>query len=174
MPEKWRLKVPLRFKFKVGNISFGKKTLNKTFKKKVEGTVRAGMREFLRTILEKELPPVLTGEARGSLKPLGRFLRVAVPISPTRKSRVAEGEAQGIKPVVKFRKTGITIRFGTRVEHYVFNDLIKTRGKFQKPRPWRSFELGTKSYNKFMRKNMKKRLGLKAKDFITVEFQKEI
>ena len=150
--------MPLTLKIKADNFKFDAKKFTEAFKKKALVQTRQGMRVFLRTILDADLPPVLSGEARGSLKPLGRFLRVAVPISVKRgsKNRIAKGEAQGIEPVVKTLRLGISVRFGTKVEHYIRNDIISETGNFQKPRPWNSFELGTKAFDEFILKNLNK------------------
>ena len=166
--------MPLRFKMNAPTFKFDEKKFTDAFKKRAEVQVRQGMRAFLRAILEKNLPPELTGEARGSLIPLGRFLRVAVPARPRKgqKNRVARGTAQGIKPIVKSTKTGFSIRFGTRVEHYVRHDAKGGTGNFQTPRPWNSFKIGTEAFNNYILANLDK-FKPALKEFVKVT-QKEI
>ncbi len=52
----------------------------KTLDKSMNVQLRQAARAWLRAVILKV--PVWTGMSRGSLRPLGAFLRVAVPISP--------------------------------------------------------------------------------------------
>ena len=57
-------------------------TLPKTLDRILTSIWKQAAREWLRELIKGI--PVETGMAKGSLTPLGRFLNVAVPISPTR------------------------------------------------------------------------------------------
>lgn len=61
------------------------KAITKTTKKQLNIALRQATREWLRHWISNNLPPVDTGMARASFKPLGQFLRVAVPIKIKRK-----------------------------------------------------------------------------------------
>lgn len=66
-------------------LEFDQKRHTKTLDRIMGQCIREAAREWLRAWMRRNKPPVETGMARAALKPLGRFLRVAVPISPTRK-----------------------------------------------------------------------------------------
>lgn len=87
---------------------------------------RQAARAWLRYIIVNV--PVQTGMAKGALAPLGRFLRVAVPISPTRKPYkhkleggvLATPQAGADKSEFDFAYDGLTAEFtwSTDVLHY--------------------------------------------------------
>lgn len=67
----------LNFKLKV---PVANRTVTRDLEKVSEVVLRKAIRAWLRKMVESI--PVWEGTARGTLKPLGRFIRVAVPISP--------------------------------------------------------------------------------------------
>lgn len=68
---------PIRF------VEFNQQQFSKTISKELGRILRQGARIWLRRMVIEV--PVETGAAKGALKPLGTFLRVAVPIRPRRR-----------------------------------------------------------------------------------------
>jgi len=104
--------------------------------------------------------PIVTGEAKGSLIPLGRALRVDVPVRPKpgRENRIAKGMSQGhynysreapgagrVHPTYFFN-------FQTDVKHYLTNErLAVTKDKdLLSVTPWKTFDAGAIAYQKIM------------------------
>ena len=87
----------LRFESQLNFMSMPLEKVKKSLLKILQQAMREAAREWLREWLKLGVP-VETGMAKAAFKPLGRFLRVAVPISPTRKPYFSqlEGVEQSI------------------------------------------------------------------------------
>lgn len=85
-----------KYKSYLSTLSVPVERLSKTLRRNSEQILRETARTWLRFMLTEI--PVETGMAKGTLKPLGQFLRVAVPISPVRKEYYSklEGGIQNI------------------------------------------------------------------------------
>ena len=106
--------------------------------------------------------PIVTGEAKGSLIPLGRALRVDVPVRPRpgKENRIAKGMAQGRynysreAPGAGGVHDTYFFNFQTDVEHYLTNerlDVTKEKGLRSKT-PWATFPAGDKAFKEVMDK----------------------
>lgn len=78
-------------------IGFEDRRMLKTFDKIFSEIFRAALAKWLRAVLSNNVP-VQTGMAKAALRPIGRVLKVAIPIKPTRKPYFSalEGGMQSI------------------------------------------------------------------------------
>jgi hypothetical protein len=105
--------------------------------------------------------PIVTGEAKGSLIPLGRSLHVDVPVRPKpgRPNRIAKGMGQGTFIYPQEQRGPGTIRadyffnFQSRVEHFRINEISKDatekKGLLSRT-PWGAFAAANKVFEDFM------------------------
>lgn len=152
-------------------LKFDKDAYLKNLKETLEKENRQAARAWLRAIvLDHDLPPVWTGEARGSLRPLGQFLRVAIPIKPSNSKgalyamahgHTAEaGAAQGHFKLGVEGKARVVFEFSTDVVHYFINEFYNVKPPIHliKPGPYHSFEKGKKAYDAYIKENLFKNL----------------
>jgi len=136
-----------KFKFKFNRTAF-----SQAMQKRLGVAIRQAARAFLRAAVREV--PIQTGEARGSLQPLGKFLRVAVPIpgaKPRSGKNAGTGAAQTVGPLIRVTPTSASFTFTTEVFHYFLNDLHQfTYGSDKKQTPWRSFEIGFDAFKREM------------------------
>jgi hypothetical protein len=164
-----------KIKLKVMKLSDGKYT--ETFNTALETQIRQAARAWLRTVITRV--PVYSGMARGSLIPLGQYLRVAIPIHPTesskrhgyKKDRISEGEAKGGFDFSK-TKTLFKFHFSTDVAHYQFNEFNDPRPiiKLQhEPIPWHSMEAGRESFDQYLAENLPDKIPKLSKYIVSEE-----
>lgn len=151
-------------------LRFDSDAYTKAFRKALEIQMRQATRAFLRAAIP--LVPVQTGMARGAFLNIGRFLNVAVPITPTvfgkfyypgRLPKTAEtGALLTTHPedIITIEGDRITLHIDTQIIHLALEDIIGVHSG-----PWGSFEAGRKAFIKAM-KNIKQRLP-KIKSYIT-------
>lgn len=150
---------------KLTELRFDRERFSQAFKEAIARQVRQGMRDFLRATMFRV--PVYTGMARASLRPLGAFLRVAIPIAPiaVRKGySIAEGERQGAF-AVRSDKWTYSITLSISVLHYFMNEFFHSDLPLTHPTPWGSTTEGEAAFRRYMQANLRKRLPL-IKDFI--------
>lgn len=131
----------------------------------IEAEFRQAARAFIRAAIPRV--PVQTGMARGSFLNVGRFLRVAVPITPTRFNQryyppgggsipktPESGAALSTRPESMIKRQGnrVTFTFQTGVFHYTLEDAIGVRSG-----PWGSFAAGRAAFTARIR-NLRTRL----------------
>lgn len=153
-----------------GRFSFPKldaKKYTDALEQQCEIQIRQAAREWLRAVIPRV--PVWTGTARGSLQPLGRFLRVAVPINPTvtRKGMgPGVGASQGSFKFEK-RQRRFLFKFNTEVLHFQLNEFYKAPPEFHliHETPWHALVAGEEAFNKYVKEVLPKRIP-KIKDFI--------
>lgn len=160
--------MPIKFR---GRLSFPKLDVTKyteALEEAVETQIRQGAREWLRAVIPKV--PVWTGTAKGSLQPLGRFLKVAIPISPVAR-RQGRGPAAGASQgSFKFQRVGRRFIFSaeTTVDHFIQNNFYEAPSPpfhLKEPTPWKAFEAGDEAFIRYIKANLVKRVP-KLKDFI--------
>jgi len=147
-----------KFKGKISRFQLKGRKYTKTLEQAIEVQVRQGAREFVRAAVP--LIPVLTGMARGTLQPLGRFLRVAVPIRPTARRSGRGAEAGAFRSSFEFKQVGkaFIFTFGHNVEHFRINDIVSN--PFTASAPWQALEAGERAFLKYMETIAVKRLPL--------------
>jgi hypothetical protein len=129
---------------------------------------RQAARAWLRAVILKV--PTWTGEARGSLKPLGSFLNVAIPISPST-SRQAQaamaaghtaeaGTAQGNFQFKIEGEARVIFIFSTDVVHYLINEFYDVSEHIHliDPVPWYSLRAGKAAYKEYLTTNLKAKI----------------
>lgn len=120
--------------------------------------VREGAREFVREVVLST--PVLTGEARGSLLPIRRALKVRVPMvrgQPREGRNRSTGQQQ--KALWNFVKTQqtITFEFSIQLFHHWWNDLFPHHyPNGQRPTPWGGVAKGSEVFEKYIDDNVKR------------------
>ena len=149
----------MRFHGTVKTLGFDANGYTVAMKKQLEIAYRKAAAEFLRAAIP--LVPVDTGMARGSFLNIGRFLRVAVPISPKprktaklyyHRGAFSPGERMNpelgasystkVEDLFKWKANKLSFQFNTRVYHYNLLDAIGVRGQ----EPWNSFSEGQKAF----------------------------
>jgi len=132
----------------------------KTLDAAMDVQLRQAARAWLRAVILKV--PVWTGMSRGSLKPLGSFLRVKVPISP---KAVRKGMGPGVgatQSAFKFGKEGnkYIFEFDEQVMQYTINEFFNVRPPINliTPGPYGSFNAGADAFEKYVQNEMPGRL----------------
>lgn len=137
----------------------------------VERGMQLGAREFV--IEAANNVPVVTGMARGSLRPLAEYVKVSIPIEGTPQigylpdgRQVLKGPELGARQAQKppyISKVGsrYVFEFQNKVFHYWLNDLTAMNyKKGQKPTPWKSFERGMfkfqRRFDTYIKNNLSK------------------
>lgn len=146
----------------------------KRFSKKLDRTLgicfRKALRAWLRAILVSVAGsfPVWSGQAKSTLKPLGRTLKVAVPVRPLKRrpngrpipDRRIEGEKSSyfsIRDDKSHPGTFIyTFYWRTKTLHYLFNEIEQT---FIKNTPWHTLVAGQEAFRTALLECIKDRLG---------------
>ena len=141
----------MRLTIKTAKINFDKKQVTKHSEDAIDAAVRDATREFYRAAFTSV--PVRTGMARGSLIPLGRFIRnVPTTISPTQDPVVpyaprawypaGKSLQAGISAgagAYRFNKQGLkfTFEYNIKVLHWLTNDTA---------RQWNALENGREAF----------------------------
>lgn len=154
---------------KVPNLKFMREKYTEALKERLRVQVRQGAREFLRILIEHI--PVDTGEARGTLFPLGRFLNVSVPTpgaNPLKNKSAFTGAGGDKQLVFHFRSTKTQEVFEIEVQlfHFWFNEFLEHNyPNGQLPTPWMGIEAATEAFLIYMRETAPVRFP-KITDFI--------
>ena len=155
-----------------GRLSVPKLDTNKftaALEKQIAVQMRQAAREWLRAVIPKV--PVWAGTSRGSLQPLGRFLRVAVPISPVAERKGQGPEVGASQGAFNFSRTGHRFVFSatTHVPHFVQNNFYNAPNPpfhLRNQTPWLAFQAGDEAFKKYITDHVAKRIP-KIKDFIS-------
>ena len=86
----------LQFGGQFNTLKVPEQRITRTLDRVLSQVIREAARKWLRTMITHV--PVETGMARGALQPLGRLLRVAVPIRPRRKPYFSKLEGTVSEP----------------------------------------------------------------------------
>lgn len=143
--------------------------------------MRNAARAFVRAAVQQNLVPIQTGMARGTFLNIGRLLKVAIPLSGARFTRINKksGTVRKGSPIIyyygpdgKILKTPqagaalatqtqdifsdngaiFNFHYGNDVIHYNINDFFpRVRGA-----PWGSYEAGAEAFIADMQKNLPK------------------
>lgn len=117
----------------------------------LKNQIRIAAQAWLRAVIPKV--PVYTGMARSSLAPLGRFINIAVPVTPiARKSNrtPAMGESQSH---FEFYDNGVVYNFqwSTSVIHFIANEFYASSLPLTHPTPWNAMQAGERAFNKYVK-----------------------
>lgn len=157
----------LNFKLKVPTI---KGSVSRALEPVSDLVLRQAARAWLRAMVEAI--PVWEGTARGTLKPLGRFLRVAVPISPVAspsktvsspmKGRVFQLGPQAGEGYSEFELTSefpkYTLAFTEKLPYVVWNSFGSPLPTV-KSAPWAAFQKAGMAAETTIKAELRKKLG---------------
>jgi hypothetical protein len=134
----------------------------------VEVQVRQAARAWLRAVIP--LVPVFTGTARGSLQPIGRFLRVAVPIRPIAVREGMGPDVGAAQGKFKFEQRGkrFVFTFDPGVFHFIQNEFYHAEDPpfhLTHPTPWNATEVGNAAWEAYVEHILPQRLP-RLKDYI--------
>lgn len=135
---------------------------NKTMEEEVNIQLRQAVRAWLTVLVEEGAIPVWTGTAKGVFIPLGKLLRVAVPIRPI-KSKPGFGPEVGAKrSSFAFNRVGnkYTFEFLHDVGYLAANEEANLRPpiKLRHPGPYNAFKRAGEAYDKYVDENFEKRM----------------
>jgi hypothetical protein len=150
----------------LGFIDFDKVSYTKTLDRVLGQIIREAARQWLKAVLtsvpERGGFPVLTGAAKSTLVPLGRVLRVAVPVRPVpAKGRnvVVDRRADGIQSQ-QFTLTSKNFEYefswSTDLLHYYLNETFPMLQV--KYTPWESVKQGNAAFITFLEAAIQRRL----------------
>lgn len=130
-----------------------------------EREVKQAAREWLRAVI-KEIP-TFTGTARGTFKPLGQFLRVAIPQHTPKSDRKSKringrvyqlGFAAGAQygEDFEFKQDGLRYEFNYTVElpYIWWNSFGPGPANLTKPTPWFAIQKGTTAFGNHIREEI--------------------
>jgi hypothetical protein len=153
-------------------LKFKSKAYTSALDEALQVQIRQAARAWLKAIIARGLPPIYTGTARGTLKPLGQYLRVAVPLSPIVAYRKGKGPDVGAS-LGKFaflaRNFRYTFEWNTDLFYYHINEFFSfvPGFHFRTPIPWHSMEIGEAAFLEYVETVLHERIP-KVKDFIEV------
>lgn len=144
------------------NLIGAKKGLNDA----IAEEVKQGMRAFLEAAIPKV--PVYSGQARGTLRPLGRYLNVLIPISPTKAARKKhpgntprKGEDESL---FEFKNEGFnhSVELKITLFYFIVNDFhganFEGSENLIQATPWGALEAGRKAFVAYLKQNLKKKI----------------
>lgn len=141
------------------------KRYNKTLDRILGQMIRESARRWLRAVL-KSVPsrggfPVITGAAKSTLQPLGRALRVSVPVTPVGSwDRRQLGLRSQKYTIIDDRNNNGTFQYefhwSTHLLHYVINETNAI--SFIPSSPWYSIEAGEAAFLEYVNEVFERRL----------------
>jgi hypothetical protein len=151
-------------------LDFDKPGYLKTRDEALKVQMRNAAREWLKAVIPKV--PVWTGTAIGTLQPLGRYLRVAVPISPVVER---ENKGPGFGDALggfDFDDAGntYTFEFTNFLAYFKFNDQNNANAygfHLTHDSPWHAMDAGQAAFEKYIEDVLPQRMPNIA-DFIVV------
>lgn len=132
-------------------IAFDEKKFRQSVDRELQVQLRQAARAWLRAVIPSV--PVYTGMARGTLQPLGRALRVAIPISPVAVRKGKNAAAGSAQSQFEFTSSGglYTFSWSNDVLHYNINEYNNMSGviPLKNPTPWRSLAKGKAAFDSY-------------------------
>lgn len=166
----------IRFTGRFFQVDFDERGYKKTHDEAMKTQIRQAARAWLRAVIPRV--PVYTGMARGSLVPLARFLKIAIPIRPAANAKkrkplagysLNDGISQGAFSFDDNQNGVYTFSFDTKVLHFYLNDTFDTKGagmvNLIHDTPWDAIKAGDAAFRAYIDKVLPQRLP-KLVDFI--------
>lgn len=156
------------FVMELMDLKFDVKGFRKTVDAALQTQLRMAAREWLRAVIPRV--PVYTGMSRGTLQPLGQFLRVAVPISPVASRPGYSIEGGAAASSFSFTKEGAYYYFtwNNEVLQYQINEFHRVPLPLRHPTPWRSLDAGRRAFDAYVKNTIPKRIP-RVNDFIRAD-----
>jgi len=169
----------MRFRGRISHIKLDKQTYLRDFDRAMNKFIKEAARVWLTTVLNhiQNAPfsvgdsfPIRTGEAKGSLLPVGRALGITIPISPAptsitgrgrviRKIRAGERKGRVLGPGKTPVRMIYRFHFNTSVLHFLINEIIIPSGTIRSSiRPWESLKAGKEAFKDFVDTNLQSRI----------------
>lgn len=155
----------MKAKLALKGLKINRQKYLKTVNDQLDIAVRKAAAAWLRAVLTRV--PIYTGEARGSLVPLGQFLHVAIDTAITQNaiehghiSRETKGESEG-RFKFEHLKTLIRFTFETKVLHYILNEKFDMNPPIHLthlPRPWDSMTVGKEAFFEYLKGDLPRRI----------------
>jgi len=157
---------PMKIKGKLAIRRWSLRNISRTLNKEYEVQHRQAVRAWLREVISRV--PVYTGTSKGTFKPLGRYLRVAVPVSPvntTKKFFYYRGKKYplGLSAAENYfmfqfvsRRTlftySYTFNYDITLPYLVWNDIQPGPSwfPFKTPPPYHATDAGEEAYSKYL------------------------
>lgn len=155
----------MRFSGQFTYVDFDEKGYRKSYDEAMDTQMRQAARAWLRALLTARLPiirrghgdsigipPVWTGTARGTLLPLGRFLKVAIPIRPIAK-RTGKGPEVGAAMGKYFfgkNKGRYYFRFSTQLAYFTANEFHQSNLNLTHKTPWNGLKAGQVAFKAYV------------------------
>lgn len=156
----------LNLKLSFKRIEFNKAGFKRDAKVVMEEVTLEALRVALIEMIKRV--PVWTGEARGALKPIGRFVNMQIPIDPVAKEKghtPRTGEKQSSCELTNPTGLTPTVTIDIQLFHFQWNEFNSgpTQGPdgwagFSKEAPWHALEAGRKAFIAYMKANLKQRM----------------
>ena len=143
----------MRIRGTIDVLKFDSKGYNAALRKAIEVQFRQAARAFIRAAVP--LIPVETGMARGSFLNIGRYLRVAIPINPTKfRQRYYPGGlpktpqaganlSTPVSEIFNWDGDKLVFTFQSDVLHLSLEDQIGVRSPTA---PWKAFDAGRDAF----------------------------
>lgn len=148
---------------KLGKINLNSKTVDEFFQRQLRNAARAWLRAVILKI------PRYTGTARGTFRPLGRYLKVAVGpgikygyTTPNRTSKRIQGKVYQLGPVAGEQYSSFSFSrdangeyvftFDQNLPYVIWNDIYPAPAWITLPSnpPWFALEAGREAFNKYV------------------------
>lgn len=149
------------------------KKFNRALLASLSTQARQAARAFVRAAVVRV--PVDTGQARGTFLPLGRFLRISVPIggAQTKPNKSPATGSMGDRQMLfrfETQERGVFFEIEPQLFYYWWNDFFAHNYPGgQLPTPWQSLEEGKKAFVTYMKTIAPTKLP-KLKDFVIMSF----
>lgn len=161
--------------------TFDEVKFTKTLDREMGIILRGAIKVWIRVVLHsiKNAPhtvgdsfPIQTGAAKATIRPIARYVKVAVPIrpAPKRPNLISKGESSTSFNVQDDKTSPMTFEYrfdwSTDLEHFVLNEFNKV-ARVRSTTPWHSTVAAHKAVKIYIRQEVKKRLRqIKIKDYI--------
>lgn len=151
------------------------RTLDRVLGQIIREAARHWLRAVLRSVPERGGFPVLTGAAKSTLVPLGRVLRVAVPVNPEPRAgrnnivdRRSEGESSQ-SFTLESKNFEYSFEWSNDILHYFLNETFPMLQV--QYTPWESLERGNEAFVAFLDEAIARRLP-KVADYIEFRIER--
>ncbi len=153
----------LKFKSKLNTVKLDQAAYTKTLDKQLGIIIREAAREWLRAVItfapSRGGFPVWSGMAKSTLKPLGRFLRVAVPVTPEEGApdRRSMGEEDSSFEISDTNGK-YTFAWSNTVFHYYLHEFGLVARNTEPKGPWQSIKHGERAMIRYVEQALVKKL----------------
>lgn len=154
--------MPFKGRLALAYLEINTDRYNKTLEEEVNIQLRQAVRAWLRVLVEEGAIPVWTGTAKGVFLPLGKFLRVAIPIRPIKNKKGFGPDVGAKSSTYAFTRVGnkYTFEFIHSIGYLAANEeaRLKPPIKLRQPGPYNAFKRAGEAYDKYVDEHFEKRM----------------